>query len=389
MEARISHIFRKLLTAVMLSGIIFGAMPVSGADQAITELDVQDIEYVEASQADLIFLPLFYERLEDRPALQKMADAVNNMGKHRVKYHEVDAWQAFFDTDFTLRLKNGSTIDISFTPEGPNLSLPGQEPCGVDPEFSKYANLLELFRLPQTYDSWPSQAVLGKMYPLKGETTREIVIGQKEIDFFIRPLRTEFEGNRYVAVNGRAFPTKDALYIGSIPIKLGRYDTKMGIPPFGEALNGEMRPITPGTWSLYPIDGENGVGEIVVTPNPFPLLTLNGRMVPTDVPPRMEQGRLLVPLRALASALGAKIEWDGQSNRVLINTARSELPVRFSGTPVELWINGSKTNPEVPPRLYQNRVFVPARFVGEVLGAQVEWNQGLNTVNFVFNTKEE
>ncbi len=385
MKEPISHILSKLLVVfIPLYIVIFGsAMPVIGQDQPISQLRMEEINYVAAGHADLRYLPLFYERTEDRPALQKITDAVNDMSKQPLKYHEEDSWNSFFNSYFTIKLKNGSTIDVSFSGDGPNLSFPGQEPFGVDQKFSsKYISLLDLFRSPKTYESWPGQAVLGKMYHLKGEDVEDV-----EINFFIGPLRTESGGNNYEGVNGKFFPTKEDLYIGSIAVKSGRYDTTMAIPPFGEALNGKMLPITPGTWSFYTVSSAGGemTAKLAVTPNPDPLLTVNERLIPAEVPPRVEQGRLLVPLRVLGSALGATIDWDEQSRTVLVNTKKAQLPADLPPKSIQLWINGNKANPEVAPRLYKNQVFVPARFVAESLGVQVQWNQQLKTVNFISN----
>nr|WP_276538674.1 copper amine oxidase N-terminal domain-containing protein [Dehalobacterium formicoaceticum] len=126
----------------------------------------------------------------------------------------------------------------------------------------------------------------------------------------------------------------------------------------------------------------------VVAPNPDPLLTVNEQLVVTDAPPYLEQGRLMVPLRALMSGLGAKVVWDGAAKRVLVNTDKSLLPQRSSPNTIELWINGSKENPEIPPRLCQNRIFLPTRFIAELLGAQVHWDEELKIVNIKMEEKK-
>src|SRR5687768_14963480 len=39
-------------------------------------------------------------------------------------------------------------------------------------------------------------------------------------------------------------------------------------------------------------------------------ILVNGRTVPADVPPRIVSATLLVPLRFISEALGAKVNWD-------------------------------------------------------------------------------
>ncbi|ULO09445.1 hypothetical protein H1230_12090 [Paenibacillus sp. 19GGS1-52] len=49
-------------------------------------------------------------------------------------------------------------------------------------------------------------------------------------------------------------------------------------------------------------------------------IILNGNPVSTDVPPKMENGRVLVPIGTIASALGASVLWNNESKTVNINT---------------------------------------------------------------------
>lgn len=48
-------------------------------------------------------------------------------------------------------------------------------------------------------------------------------------------------------------------------------------------------------------------------------LFVNGQEIKTDVPPQIINGRTMVPVRWIAEALGADIQWDGQNNAVKIN----------------------------------------------------------------------
>lgn len=47
-------------------------------------------------------------------------------------------------------------------------------------------------------------------------------------------------------------------------------------------------------------------------------LIVNGNEVFSDVPPQIIDGRTMVPARPLAEALGAKVEWDGVNNAVVV-----------------------------------------------------------------------
>lgn len=60
-------------------------------------------------------------------------------------------------------------------------------------------------------------------------------------------------------------------------------------------------------------------GVSVVLPVGAPVFTKNGAEIPLDVPAKIENGRTLVPLRAVADAFGCFVDWDGETRTVLID----------------------------------------------------------------------
>ena len=48
-----------------------------------------------------------------------------------------------------------------------------------------------------------------------------------------------------------------------------------------------------------------------------PTVSIEGTQLYLDVPPVVEKGRTLVPLRAIFEAIGAIVTWDGSQNTVL------------------------------------------------------------------------
>lgn len=49
-------------------------------------------------------------------------------------------------------------------------------------------------------------------------------------------------------------------------------------------------------------------------------LIINGQVVQSDAPPQIINGRTMIPLRSIAEALGAKVEWDSQNRAVIVTT---------------------------------------------------------------------
>ncbi|MGH2330621.1 copper amine oxidase N-terminal domain-containing protein [Thermoanaerobacter mathranii] len=50
-------------------------------------------------------------------------------------------------------------------------------------------------------------------------------------------------------------------------------------------------------------------------------LIINGREIKPDVPPQIINGRAMVPIKCVAEALGAKIQWDKQNKIVVISSS--------------------------------------------------------------------
>lgn len=53
---------------------------------------------------------------------------------------------------------------------------------------------------------------------------------------------------------------------------------------------------------------------------------VNGKELQSDVPPQMIDGRTMVPVRFIAEALGARVEWDAKNNAVNITTQKPLAP---------------------------------------------------------------
>ena len=111
---------------------------------------------------------------------------------------------------------------------------------------------------------------------------------------------------------------------------------------------------------------------------------VNGKSLTMDQPPVLVNDRTLVPVRAIFEALGARVDWNNDTN-----TATGKL----NGTTVEIQIentvakvNGKDVTLDVPAKLISDRTLVPVRFISESLGAKVDWNNDTQTV--IITTEE-
>lgn len=102
-----------------------------------------------------------------------------------------------------------------------------------------------------------------------------------------------------------------------------------------------------------------------------------------EVAPYIKNNRTFIPVRFVADALGASVEWDAESGTA---TLRSEENI-IKLTTNDKWMQVSdykpvvwkKTKMDTAPHIVNNRMFVPIRYIAENLNCDVEWNGKTST----------
>jgi len=104
----------------------------------------------------------------------------------------------------------------------------------------------------------------------------------------------------------------------------------------------------------------------------------NQQLTFTDTQPIIEDGRTLVPLRAIFEAMGAKVEWnqDTQTAKAVKGSATVVLPIGSTSPTV----NGQIQQLDVPAKIINGRTLAPLRFVGEAFGGNVRWEATTETI---------
>ena len=107
-------------------------------------------------------------------------------------------------------------------------------------------------------------------------------------------------------------------------------------------------------------------------------VTLNGSKISFDEPPFIEDGRTLVPLRAIFEALEAKVDWQGETQT--ITAIKGELKIILQINSDKMYVGNQVKVLDVPAKLVGTRTFVPARAVSEAFGCDVDWDGNTQTV---------
>ncbi|HTZ54936.1 MAG TPA: copper amine oxidase N-terminal domain-containing protein [Candidatus Acidoferrum sp.] len=103
---------------------------------------------------------------------------------------------------------------------------------------------------------------------------------------------------------------------------------------------------------------------------------VNGSTMQFDQPPVEQAGRVFVPLRSIFEQLGASVVYqNGQ-----INATGDGRNVSLQIGSTNATVNGQSQTLDSPPFVEGSRTLVPLRFVAQALGANVDWNNNTSTV---------
>lgn len=105
---------------------------------------------------------------------------------------------------------------------------------------------------------------------------------------------------------------------------------------------------------------------------------LDGQELMFDVPPQLIDNRTMVPMRKIFESMGAVVAWDG--NTQTVTATKDDIIVIMQIDNKVTNVNGEGITFDVAPQLVDSRTIVPARAVAESLNAKVDWDGETKTV---------
>lgn len=101
-------------------------------------------------------------------------------------------------------------------------------------------------------------------------------------------------------------------------------------------------------------------------------LYVNGEVLETQVmPPIQLENYVLVPAREVFTYLGAQIEWRPEEKSVYVYDETNLIILNINNK--EAWVNETIKLMDMPAKLINDKVMIPLRFISEALGFKVEW----------------
>jgi len=141
--------------------------------------------------------------------------------------------------------------------------------------------------------------------------------------------------------------------------------------------------------SEYSKNSNTGIIELQVG-NPYMTVSVPGKedcsilIDPENINivPILQQGRVMLPIRALVEAMAGNVMWRGDSQSVIIEAWKRtiEIPVGRK----TIFVNGEPRSFDVPAEVVDGRTRVPIRHL-ESLGCEVEWRNETRGVCIKFH----
>jgi len=113
---------------------------------------------------------------------------------------------------------------------------------------------------------------------------------------------------------------------------------------------------------------------------------LDGNLMTFDVPPQIINNRTMVPLRAIFEAMGAKVDWVGETQTVTGTKDDTVVILKIGDTSPT--INGLVVPIDQPAVIKENRTLAPLRFVAEAFGGTVDWEGSTQTATITMGDAE-
>lgn len=101
----------------------------------------------------------------------------------------------------------------------------------------------------------------------------------------------------------------------------------------------------------------------------------------TGVEPFIENGRTMIPLRALADAFGFDVKWEQKEQKITLKKDSVSIIMNIGKS--EMLVNGkTEIFEDAVPMIKNNVTFLPVRQLAEILGVKVGWDNESRTATF-------
>lgn len=114
----------------------------------------------------------------------------------------------------------------------------------------------------------------------------------------------------------------------------------------------------------------SNAGEL--TEQIFITIKINGTPIFTDTNPYVKQNRTFVPVRFVAEAFNMNVEWAGDEKKIILSDDEHTVQMWMDSN--KLIVNGEEVLMDVNVEGVNGRAMVPVRYLAEIKGFDVKWD---------------
>jgi hypothetical protein len=213
----------------------------------------------------------------------------------------------------------------------------------------------------------------------KNEKVVKIVLIVKGPEILVDPIPKDLTDITEYTLTGSVNPENSKLWVEDqqVPVTSGKFSAKVPVKAGENKIKMKATDefdtetvIEVSIWVYQKIVIVLTIGKNV--------MMRNGRTSQLDAPPFIANNRTMVPLRAIAEAFGATVNWQAKTETVEIALEKAFISMQIGNTVAMI---GTKIYMlDAPPVIKKGRTFVPIRFIAEALGSVVLWDAKTQTV---------
>lgn len=129
-----------------------------------------------------------------------------------------------------------------------------------------------------------------------------------------------------------------------------------------------------------------GTGVIADTGEKVTVMLDGGEVTFPDAQPFIDsRNRTLVPIRFVSEAMGARVDWENDTQTVIIKKDKDTIKytIKYTIGNMKAYLNDEMRVFDTYGILKEDRTFVPLRFISEMLSCDVDWNDNSRTVTIL------
>ncbi|WP_438348517.1 stalk domain-containing protein [Paenibacillus sp. FA6] len=107
-------------------------------------------------------------------------------------------------------------------------------------------------------------------------------------------------------------------------------------------------------------------------------IMIDGQLLHSSASPIIKQSTTLVPMRSIFEALGATVKWENATRTVTGTKGSTAVVLKIDSK--QAHVNNQTVSLDVPSQIVSNSTMVPLRFIATALGAEVRWDSSARKV---------